>query len=151
MAERSSPDAPPRPRPEAIIATEVPVYTLDIDLAGIVSNVVYLRWAEIWRMEVLHRMGFTLDHMLQGGLVPTVVRHEINYRRPVRLADDRVRLEGWVERLGRTSVTLWMETRVAGSGQLCCENRQVMVIVDGRTGQAAEMPREYREALERLM
>ena len=42
-----------------------PVYTFDIDFAGIVSNIVYLRWSEIWRIEFLKRIGLTVEEMMR--------------------------------------------------------------------------------------
>jgi acyl-CoA thioester hydrolase len=126
---------------------ELPVYTFDIDFAGIVSNIVYLRWSEIWRLQLLERIGLSVPEMMRSGVVPTMVRQELNYRRSMRLGET-VRLEGWIERIGRSSATLWLEMREAASGELCCDNRQVMVMVDGRSGQSMPIPEEYRRRME---
>lgn len=140
--------APPRPVAAAIIPLEIPVYTFDIDFAGVVSNIVYLRWSEMWRLELLRRTGLSVEEMMRGGIVPYMVRQELNYRRPMRLGAV-ARLEGWVERVGRSSVTMWLEVRNGRTGELCCENRQVMVMVDGKTGASTEIPAETRKLLEK--
>lgn len=126
-----------------------PVYTFDIDFAGIVSNIVYLRWSEIWRLEFLGRLGVSVQEMMGSGIVPTMVRQELNYRKSMRLGQSAL-LEGWVERVGNSSVVLWLEMCDAASGELCCDNRQVMVMVDGRTGASTPIPSEWREKLRPL-
>ena len=125
---------------------DIPVYTFDIDFAGIVSNIVYLRWSEIWRLALLERIGLSVPEMMSTGVVPTMVRQELNYRRSMRLGET-ARLEGWIERIGRSSATLWLEMREARTGELCCDNRQVMVMVDGRTGASMPIPDEYRRRM----
>ncbi len=128
------------------MVVELDIYGSDIDFAGVVSNTVYLRWSEIWRTEFLARLGLTLTEMVRTGLLPTVVRHEVNYRRSMRLGQ-RVRMEGWVEAIGNSSVSLWLEMRDAGTDELACENRQVIVMVDGKTGESTPIPSGYREKL----
>ena len=103
----------------------------------------------MWRIELLARLGLTVEAMVRTGIVPTMVRQELSYRRSMRLGET-ARLEGWIERVGRSSVTMWLEIRDRDSGALCCENRQVMVMVDGRSGRSMEMPAEYRSRIEGL-
>ena len=138
--------SPPRPESGRIVSLRQPVYTFDIDFAGIVSNIVYLRWSEIWRLEFLGRLGVSVEEMMGSGIVPTMVRQELNYRKSMRLGQAAI-LEGWVERVGTSSVGMWLEMRDAASGDLCCDNRQVMVMVDGRTGASTPIPAAWREKL----
>ncbi|MBI5836521.1 MAG: acyl-CoA thioesterase [Candidatus Eisenbacteria bacterium] len=142
--------APARPAETAVVGMDQPIYTFDIDFAGVVSNINYLKWSEIWRLEFARRMGMTVPDMLKVGLLPLMVRHELNFRRALRYGES-ARLEGWVERIGTSSVTMWLEMREAGSGELACENRQVMVIVDLKTRQPVPIPDGFRAKLQEHM
>ena len=140
-------NAPPRPAdPGAVVAVEQDVYTFDIDFAGVVSNLVYMRWSEIWRLAWLGGAGLSIGALAAAGVVPFVVRQELNFRRPLRLGE-RVRLEGWLERIGESSVTLWLEMREAKGGELCCDNRQVIATADARTGKSTPIPAALRAKL----
>jgi acyl-CoA thioester hydrolase len=139
--------APARPAEPAVIRLTQPIYTFDIDFAGVVSNINYLKWSEIWRTEFARQLGLTIEAMLAAGLLPLMVRQELNFRRPMRLGQ-QVSLEGWVERIGTSSITLWLEMRDAAGGTLCCDNRQVMVMTDPRTGASVPIPPEFRARLQ---
>jgi acyl-CoA thioester hydrolase len=144
---KGSAGAPARPAEPAVIRLTQPVYTFDIDFAGVVSNINYLRWSEIWRLEFARRMGLGIEEMLAQGLLPLMVRQELNFLRPLRFGES-VSLEGWVERVGTSSVTLWLEMREAASGELCCDNRQVMVMTDRATRASVPIPPGFREKLQ---
>jgi len=139
--------APPRPAEPAVVKLRQPVYTFDIDFAGVVSNIHYLKWSEIWRLEFGRRAGLAVPEMLKTGVLPLVRRQELNYHRPVRLGQS-VSLEGWVERVGTSSLTLWLEMRDVATGELCCDNRQVLVMTDLRTQASVPIPPEMRARLE---
>jgi acyl-CoA thioester hydrolase len=47
----------------------LPVKTYDIDFAGIVSNIVYIRWLEDLRLEMLDAY-LPLQKMLEDGIAP---------------------------------------------------------------------------------
>src|SRR5690349_12582585 len=55
------------------------VRTYDIDYAGIVSNIVYIRWLEDLRLELLER-AYPLDRLVAGGLGPVLLETRIAYR-----------------------------------------------------------------------
>lgn len=57
--------------------------TYDIDYAGIVSNQVYIRWLEDLRFEMIRR-HFGWENF-EPGVVPLLLRTEINYRKALRL------------------------------------------------------------------
>jgi len=141
--------SPPRPADREIVGVDQEIYTFDIDFAGVVNNQVYGRWAEIWRMAWLERLGLDVAALTQGGAVPFLVRQEVNFRRALRLGES-VRLEGWLERLGDSSVTLWLEVRETRSGELCCDARQVVAMADPRTGKSAPIPEALRRKVAAL-
>ncbi len=95
----------------------------DVDFSGCVGNVTFLRWLEDLRAE-LGEAHFPLRRMLAEGLVPTVVRTEIAYRRPVRLGE-AVLGTMWVSALGAARWTVAAEIRsgrvlAAEASQECC-------------------------------
>ncbi len=129
-----------------IVRLGAPVYTFDVDFGGVVSNIVYLRWSEMWRVKVLEALGIPVEQMLAQGFMPVVARHEINYRKSLVLGDAIV-LEGWVEGVGKSSVRLWMEVRRASDHALVCDNRQVIVLLDRSSARPVELPAEYRRRM----
>jgi acyl-CoA thioester hydrolase len=62
------------------------VQTYDIDFAGVVSNIVFIRWLEDLRLGLMAR-AYPLSRALAEGVAPILLATRINYRRPVTLAD----------------------------------------------------------------
>lgn len=124
---------------------EFPIRPYDVDVAGIVSNIVYVRWLEDLRMELL-RAHFPMREALEKGLMPVLVRTEIDYRSSIRFLDGCTgRME--VEEIGRTSAKLRAAFR-KHNGELAAEALQVSVFIDSATGRPVPMPSEVRELFE---
>jgi acyl-CoA thioester hydrolase len=68
------------------IALPLPVRTYDIDFAGIVSNIVYVRWFEDMRLAMLDN-SFPLAEQLQQGFAPVVLQTKIDYKQSIVLGD----------------------------------------------------------------
>jgi acyl-CoA thioester hydrolase len=83
----------------------IEVYTFDIDFAGHVSNISYIRWLEIGRLRLLDAAGWPVAEALARGVVPILASTEIRYRKPIKLGD-RVSLEVGITELGRASATI---------------------------------------------
>lgn len=119
----------------------LPIRPYDVDVAGIVSNIVYVRWLEDLRSELLHSV-FARGALGDSGLMPVVVRTEINYRASLRYADrctGRMR----VAEAGRTSLTL-DASFVNERGETAADARQVSVFVAIATGRPAPVPDDLR-------
>jgi acyl-CoA thioester hydrolase len=65
------------------------VQTYDIDFAGVVSNIVFIRWLEDLRLGLMAR-AYPLSQALAEDVAPILVATRIAYRRPVTLADPLV-------------------------------------------------------------
>jgi acyl-CoA thioesterase FadM len=74
-------------------------------------------------------MGFTFKNVQKLKLWTVLARAEVNFRSPARFEDILV-ARGWIERIGRTSVTLAYDFRVKGRKRLVADGHQVMVFVD---------------------
>jgi acyl-CoA thioester hydrolase len=65
------------------------VQTYDIDFAGIVSNIVFIRWLEDLRLGLMDE-AYPLVQALAEDVAPILVSTRIAYRRPVTIADKLV-------------------------------------------------------------
>jgi acyl-CoA thioester hydrolase len=79
------------------IALLLPVRTYDIDFAGIVSNIVYVRWFEDMRLAMLEN-NFPLEEQLQQGFAPIVLQTKIDYKQSIVLGDRPIG-KMWIESL----------------------------------------------------
>ncbi len=85
----------------------LPVRTYDIDFAGVVSNIVYIRWLEDLRLKLLSD-HLPLEEQVKAGCVPVLTSTQIQYRRPIRLFDRPIgRL--WMSEAGRVKWTVQAE------------------------------------------
>ena len=119
----------------------ITVQPYDIDLAAHVNNVVYLRWLEDLRLELL-RQHCPMRALVEGGMAAVVAETHIRYRKPVRLFDEPVgRI--WCPLLGR--VTCVLHAEIAVDGLLCTEVTQRVMFVDMNTMKALRTPQELRD------
>ena len=128
------------------IELECPIYTFHIDFAGHVSNIVYIQWMEVGRLELLKAAGLPVDRLVSDGIAPILAGTEIAYRVPLYLGD-HARLEIWVSELRRASAR--MEFRFYKDGDtLCATGAQKGLFVHRESMRPYRMPREWRAALE---
>ena len=121
----------------------IPVRTYDIDFGGIVSNIVYIRWLEDLRVQMLAE-HFSLETAVRElGIAPVLVRTEIDYKRPIRLFD-HVQARMWVAEVGAVRQVLQAEFTV--NGLLHTQARQTTCFVDMTTGRAVPTPEALRAA-----
>jgi acyl-CoA thioester hydrolase len=87
------------------------VQTYDIDFAGVVSNIVFIRWLEDLRLGLMEE-AYPLVQALAEDVAPILRSTRIAYRRPVTIADQLVgRMR--VAALGRVRWRLAAEFAVA--------------------------------------
>ena len=88
--------------------TLVPLRWADMDALGHVNNVVYLRYLQEARVDMLfiHAPRHGAEHLARGVVVS---RHEIGYQAPLRFRPQPVRVETWVRRIDAASFTLGYE------------------------------------------
>jgi acyl-CoA thioester hydrolase len=78
----------------------IPVRGYDIDFAGIVSNIVYIRWLEDLRMALLATY-FPFEECVRLGVTPVILQTAIAYHQAVRMFDPLVgRI--WATAMGKT-------------------------------------------------
>src|ERR1700719_3115008 len=64
----------------------LPIRTYDIDFAGIVSNIVFVRWLEDLRLGMMDE-AYPLARALAEDVAPVLLSTRIAYRRPVTIGD----------------------------------------------------------------
>ncbi|MEE9465669.1 MAG: thioesterase family protein, partial [Candidatus Neomarinimicrobiota bacterium] len=72
---------PSEPTQPFEIELPLEIKSYDIDYAGVVSNIVYVRWLEDLRGAMLSR-HLPLDRMLDSGVLPAVAQTRIDYKAP---------------------------------------------------------------------
>jgi acyl-CoA thioester hydrolase len=116
------------------------VQTYDIDFAGIVSNIVFIRWLEDLRLGLMDE-AYPLIQALADDVAPILTATRIAYRRPVSIADQpvgRMRVAG----LGRVRWRLAAEFVVAGA--ICAEAEQEGLFMRLSTRRPIAIPEPIR-------
>jgi len=128
-----------------LIERPIVVRTYDIDFANIVHNIVYFRWLEDLRSEILADV-LPIDEILTTGISPILTSSAIEYQWPVRIGDAVVG-RMWVAELGNTRWTLAAEIVVGG--RVCATARQSGYFADLKTLRPVRVPDRLREAWEK--
>ena len=116
------------------------VQTYDIDVAGIVSNIVFVRWLEDLRLGLMDE-AYPLVQALAEDVAPILVSTRIAYRRPVTIADKLVgRMR--VASLGRVRWRLAAEFTVGGV--ICADAEQEGLFMRLSTRRPIAIPEPIR-------
>jgi acyl-CoA thioester hydrolase len=91
-----------------------PLRWADVDSYGIVNNVAFLRLLEEARVDFIWRVGAS-EGVFRGGSV--VVRHSIEYKRPLLHQLEPIEIEMWVTNLQAATVAIDYE--VKDDGKTC--------------------------------
>ena len=118
------------------------VMTYDIDFAGIVSNISYIRWLEDLR-NLFAEQSLSLGRALQRGIAPALMHTEIDYLSPVRFPDT---LTGrmWLAEHGRSKWVLAAEFKTQGTDQVVARAKQFGVFVALDSFRPVRLPDEYQ-------
>ncbi|MGH7065162.1 MAG: acyl-CoA thioesterase [Stellaceae bacterium] len=117
------------------------VQTYDIDFAGIVSNIVFIRWLEDLRLGLLD-LSYPLTRALAEDTAPILASTRIAYRRPLTIADRPVgRMR--VAALGRVRWRLAAEFTVGEA--VCAEAEQEGLFIRLSTRRPIAIPAPIRQ------
>ncbi len=92
----------------------------DIDVVGVVSNIVYVRWMEDLRLAMLDAF-LPLDEQMAEGIVPAILKVAIEYKRSIQLHDEVVATM-WLSGLEKLRFEVTAEFRA--NGHLAAIGRQ---------------------------
>ena len=129
------------------ITREIYIGTYDIDFAGHVSNIVYLRWLEDMRLMVFDKY-FPLEQIMEEGKIcPVLASTEIEYKRPIKLFSKPIGTM-WISRMGSASMTFSGQIEV--DGQICTTAEHVGVFVSQESAKPVRLPKIILEQHEKL-
>jgi acyl-CoA thioester hydrolase len=117
------------------------VQTYDIDFAGIVSNIVYVRWLEDMRLKIMEKY-LPLDRVIAKGYCPTLASTTIEYKKALRLFDRPVG-KIWLSDAGRLRFTI--EAEIYCCDRLATTATQICFFVNTETMRPLAIPEEFWE------
>ncbi|MBW4577164.1 MAG: acyl-CoA thioesterase [Aphanothece sp. CMT-3BRIN-NPC111] len=127
------------------VEIDLPVRTYDIDFAGVVSNIVYVRWLEDLRLEILARY-FPLEEQLNNGIAPVIVQTKIDYKLPIRIGDNPIG-KMWLKTM--ESLRLSVSAEINVNGKVAAFGEQVGVFINLQNNKPIRIPeslkQKYRE------
>ncbi len=123
------------------VEIRLPVRTYDIDFAGIVNNIVYVRWLEDLRLEMLAR-HFPLDEQLKNGIAPVIVQTKIDYKQPIKISDVPTG-KMWIEMM--ESLRWTVNAVISVNGKVAALGEQVGIFVDLQNNKPIRMPERLKQ------
>jgi acyl-CoA thioester hydrolase len=125
----------------------LPVRTYDIDFAGIVNNIVYVRWLEDLRLEMLAH-HFPLEEQIKNGFAPVILQTQIDYKQSIRLAEQPLgRI--WMKALEPLRWTV--NAVIAVDGKVVALAEQVGIFVDLQSNKPRRIPQELKQKYHELI
>ena len=112
------------------------VRTYDIDFAGHVSNITYIRWLEDLRFAMLEEY-WPIGPSMESGVLPTLARTDISYTSPVRLFEPVVG-RMWAGKAGAARMDL--HARFLVGDRVCARALQQGVFASMETGRPVRIP-----------
>jgi acyl-CoA thioester hydrolase len=121
-----------------VVERDLPVKTYDIDFAGVVSNIVFVRWLEDLRLAMMDE-AYPLARALAEDVAPILLETRIAYARPVTIGD---RLKGrmWVTEMGRVKWHLAAEFVVGEAVHARAEQTGLFIRLSTRRPIAPPLP-----------
>lgn len=116
----------------------------DIDVMGIVSNIVYVRWFEDLRYHFLDTY-WPYEEMLKNNQSPVLAKTEVEYKFPLTIHDKPIG-KVWVEDFGRGKWIMAFEI-VIGK-KIYCQGKQTGYVVDLIRKRPIPMPEGLRKQFE---
>lgn len=129
--------------------TTLPVQWGDQDAFGHVNNVVYFRWLETARIDLLNACPSGVS-MSGAGLGPILASIQCDYRRQIRFPDT-ISIGSRVTRIGRSSVDLGHLIVSHQQGVPVAEGRCVIVVFDYDHQRVTRIPEDLRLSFEQSM
>ncbi len=106
------------------------VKTYEIDIAGHVNNIVYIKWLEDLRNEIFDKM-LPIDHLLCWHLYPVVISTEITYKKQLKLNDNPAGYV-YVENIKHNIMTL--KFKFTNGNDICAAAEQKCVLMNLQKG-----------------
>ncbi len=129
--------------------TVLPVQWGDQDAFGHVNNVVYFRWFESARIDLLNLFPSSVT-MSGSGLGPILASIKCDYRRQLHFPDT-VYIGSRMTRVGRSSADIGHAIISGQNGHLIAEGSSVIVIFDYTAQRVTRIPEDLRALFQKSM
>jgi len=117
------------------------VRTYDIDFAGIVSNIVFIRWLEDLRCEILVN-HLPMEEQLKDGVAPLLIQTQIDYKRSITLVDKPIG-RMWI---GKLKTMKWfVNAEISVDGIIAATAEQTGCFIDLTTRRPVPVPVELQQ------
>ncbi|MBJ6749525.1 acyl-CoA thioesterase [Geomonas anaerohicana] len=116
----------------------------ECDAQKVVYNATYGNYVSVATTEFLRALEGR--DLLHGDLDYKVVKQEMKWHAPARY-DEVLEVSVAVKQLGRSSVTITTDFRIAGSPDVIASADTVRVLVDAQTMEKKGIPQDVREML----
>lgn len=126
------------------IETREEVMFFDTDCGGVVHNIAYLRMIETARTRLATKLGMALRDMAETQLFPVVLRTEIDYRKPAKLADVLI-IRGKLQSVERVRFWCSFEIYREQDNALLITCRQSLALVQMPQGKPMRLPADWAE------
>jgi acyl-CoA thioester hydrolase len=118
--------------------TELQMRFSDTDALGHVNNIAFASYAETGRVDFLKRLGHSVTSLILANVT-------IDYRRQISFGES-LRIDTWVEALGRSSITLGQT--IWANEERAADVKSVAVHFDYTTRRPIELTEAIRAVLE---
>lgn len=135
-------------RTPLLVELSLRVKTYDIDFVGHVNNIVYIRWLEDLRLELLD-VHCPLDTLLSQGIAPIIVTTHIHYRQAISLLDHQVHASMWITELGQATIHLAAQFTVGN--EVKCTATQRGTFIDTAKMRPIRIPQQLRDRFEQSL
>lgn len=129
---------------DAARGVEIPLApaTYDIDFAGVVSNIVFVRWLEDLRLALM-AAAYPIARALAEDVAPTLLETRIRYAKPV-LIGDALKGRMWVTAMERVRWRVAAEFRVGETVHASAEQEGIFIRLSTRRPIAPPAPLKAR-------
>jgi acyl-CoA thioester hydrolase len=118
------------------------VKTYDIDVAGHLNNIAYVRWLEDLRVKLFEKY-VPIPDMLKEKEFPIVAETKIEYKHEINLGDKPVG-RMWIERIDK--VILQLKAEILLNDKIAAKACQKCVIINLKTKQMLRPSEEFISA-----
>ncbi len=97
------------------VEAHIPVNTYDIDVAGHVNNIVYIRWLEDLRNKLFSQIH-PLEKLLETNHYPVVISCDVKYKKQIKLSDKpvgRIFLENYIHGVFTLKAEILLNNHIA--------------------------------------
>ena len=104
------------------VEMKIAVKTYDIDVAGHVNNIVYIRWIEDLRAELFSQI-YPLEKLLEINYYPVVISTELKYKGQIKLFDKpigRIFLESYTHGIILLKIEICLNNEIAFTATQKC-------------------------------